>query len=262
MQFLRPLIYQLINPPIIGGFFLFLAYALGKYNSCLSISRFLWILGGSWFFIVYFTPLPHFLLSKLEFKFPSLLEPPKLSGEPYIIILANDFTLDPRLTPSQQLGLVSSSRLMEGVRLFRAIPNARLVVSGPVLHRDVSQAHTTALAAMELGVPEDKIVFIYDAVNTFEEASNFKETYGLGEKVILVSSASHMPRAYKIFTDLGLDVTPAPTDYICKEESLKSLLFQPGLKGAKYMGIFLKEQIGSFYASSKMQYVLEKPKEK
>ena len=52
--------------------------------------------------------------------------------------------------------------------------------------------------------------------NTRENALNVKDLLKerhLGSSIILVTSALHMPRAIRIFTRVGLKVTPAPADY-------------------------------------------------
>jgi uncharacterized SAM-binding protein YcdF (DUF218 family) len=71
-----------------------------------------------------------------------------------------------------------------------------------------------------MGVPRKSILLESGSRNTYENAI---ETRALLEQleaghVILVTSALHMPRAYRVFTHAGLDVTPAPADYLGSEE--------------------------------------------
>lgn len=52
-----------------------------------------------------------------------------------------------------------------------------------------------------------------DARNTNENATGTKRLFGPAS-ILLVSSASHLPRAVPMFTKQGFRVTPAPCDYI------------------------------------------------
>ncbi len=52
-----------------------------------------------------------------------------------------------------------------------------------------------------------------EARNTYENATGTNRLLGPGS-ILLVSSASHLPRAVPVFTKQGFRVTPAPCDYI------------------------------------------------
>jgi uncharacterized SAM-binding protein YcdF (DUF218 family) len=72
--------------------------------------------------------------------------------------------------------------------------------------------------ARSLGVDTDDIVMFETAKDTVEEAMMMKKIVG-DKPFILVSSATHMPRAYKIFSSYGLNPIAAPTDYYAVGES-------------------------------------------
>src|SRR5699024_358196 len=80
-----------------------------------------------------------------------------------------------------------------------------------------SQAQVSKEAAMSLGVDENNIKILPTPTTTLEEALAFKQHFGTDKHVIIVTSALHMPRATEIFTDVGLNVIPAPTAFIYKE---------------------------------------------
>ena len=52
-----------------------------------------------------------------------------------------------------------------------------------------------------------------EARNTYENVTGTKRLIGPAS-ILLVSSASHLPRAVPVFTKQGFRVTPAPCDYI------------------------------------------------
>ena len=67
--------------------------------------------------------------------------------------------------------------------------------------------------AIRLGVPQFATMIDTEARNTYENATGTKRLLGPAS-ILLVSSASHLPRAVPVFTKQGFLVTPAPCDYI------------------------------------------------
>jgi uncharacterized SAM-binding protein YcdF (DUF218 family) len=64
---------------------------------------------------------------------------------------------------------------------------------------------------------------------TRENAVNVKQimaTEGI-RKILLVTSAVHMPRSLRIFQKLGIDATPAPTDFLVSDRELEILQASP-----------------------------------
>jgi uncharacterized SAM-binding protein YcdF (DUF218 family) len=83
-----------------------------------------------------------------------------------------------------------------------------------------------------IGVPSEAIIQEPDSLNTYQNAVHVKETLenrGI-KKVLLVTSAMHTPRALKIFQRQGIDVIPAPTDFLVSQGELQELTSSP--KGA------------------------------
>jgi len=69
---------------------------------------------------------------------------------------------------------------------------------------------------IEIGVPESAIIEETQALNTYENALYTKkilEQRGIKQS-LLVTSASHMPRSLRVFQKQGIDVIPAPTDFL------------------------------------------------
>lgn len=76
------------------------------------------------------------------------------------------------------------------------------------------------------GVPEEDILVQDISLNTAEEAeedAKILKELGLN-KIILVSSATHMRRAVPLFEKQGLAVIPAPTDYSFSDKDWENLL--------------------------------------
>ncbi|MGE4535393.1 YdcF family protein [Halomonas sp.] len=99
----------------------------------------------------------------------------------------------------------SGMRLMEGIRLWRQRPELPLIVSGASRDPDIAPvAQGYADAAAELGVPEDRLVVLDTPTDTGREASAVHDVLGEGSQVVVVTSASHMPRAIHHFQQAGL----------------------------------------------------------
>jgi uncharacterized SAM-binding protein YcdF (DUF218 family) len=87
---------------------------------------------------------------------------------------------------------------------------------------------TTSSPAEEMGVilemldvPEEALLFEAESLNTYENAVKSKEILereGIN-RIVLVTSATHMPRAVGLFENQGLSVIPAPTDYTVDQDT-------------------------------------------
>ena len=67
-----------------------------------------------------------------------------------------------------------------------------------------------------LGVPREVMIEEPFSLNTYENAINVQEILQETsiERILLVTSAFHMPRSLAIFRKLGIDAIPAPTDFL------------------------------------------------
>ncbi len=77
-----------------------------------------------------------------------------------------------------------------------------------------------------LDIPEKAIIIQDQSLNTYEEAvedAKILKEYGLN-KILLVSSATHMRRAVPLFEKQGLEVIPAPTDFSFSDQEWENLL--------------------------------------
>ena len=99
----------------------------------------------------------------------------------------------------------------------------------------------------DLGVPKDRIVVEGQSRNTYEnarEASELLAERGI-ERVILVTSALHMPRALATFRATQLDVVPAPTDFEVTTVGERTLLdLLPDAEALQGSSRALKEYLG------------------
>ena len=114
-----------------------------------------------------------------------------------VVVLGGGWAPDAPWPATARLNDSSTSRLLEGLRLLQQLPEARLVVSG---------------ASRRPG--EAPIAHGYAAV-----ARALVE----GHSFLLVTSASHMPRAVRHFERAGLSPVAAPTHFLADREASNRL---------------------------------------
>lgn len=131
-------------------------------------------------------------------------------------MLGGGHVSDPRLPANSQISAAALGRVVEGVRLYKAIPGSKLLLSGGVVFDPVPEAEVMARIVGLLGVKPQDIMLETDSRDTADEAEIIAKIIGTG-KFILVTSAAHMPRAMALFRKRGRQPIPAPTDYLVQE---------------------------------------------
>ncbi|NEQ99150.1 MAG: YdcF family protein [Cyanothece sp. SIO2G6] len=115
----------------------------------------------------------------------------------------------------------AGDRPLYGARLYLEQKAPHLIFSGGRIpwyggYGATPESTDMAAIAIAMGVPATAIVEEPDSLNTRENAVNVKqilETQGW-EKILLVTSAVHMPRSLRIFKKLGINAIAAPTDFL------------------------------------------------
>ena len=77
------------------------------------------------------------------------------------------------------------------------------------------EAHSMAALLTFFGVPVEALLLEPDARNTYENALLTRQLLEKTDirRILLVTSASHMPRSVKLFEAQGFEVIPAPADF-------------------------------------------------
>jgi len=94
----------------------------------------------------------------------------------------------------------------------------------------LTPAEEMASILMMLRVPQDVVWLETKSRNTYENALYSQEILAQKgiKRIILVTSAQHMPRSVGLFEKQGLEVIPAPTDYSVTERGWTHL-WEPDL---------------------------------
>ncbi len=137
--------------------------------------------------------------------------PATLESARYISVLGGGGADTAGLSANNQLSQAALSRLIEGVRLMKALPQVKLIVSGSG-NRGASNAEIMKQAAVALGVESTRVIQFDSPRDTMDEAESIKTVVGT-DPFIVVTSAIHLPRAVALLRHLGLNPIPAPADF-------------------------------------------------
>ena len=197
------------------------------------LGRILAVCGGVWLLACGNVGFGTWLVRGLEGQFPAqpVLNaesppPPALSRCHFVAVLGGGHCVQSGWSANQQLSASALARIVEGVRLVRQLPNAKLVVSGPLDDREGGPTHAALYheVALALGVADGRIIQIDTARDTEQEALALRAVAG-GKPVALVTSAWHLPRAMALCHVQGLDVLACPTDYAARPPRLRPMDF-------------------------------------
>ena len=194
--YLKKILSHLLEP--LSIIFLLLAFSLwllyknrGKYAAYFIAGAFVLL------FVFSYKPFSYALLQPLEKSYEKLQNPP--ANIPYIVFIGGDL----------------ERRGWELLRLHKLLPKATVVTSGYEGPFYESEAVRNRRIFAEAGIDPHQIITLPTPKDTIEEAKAIKKLLG-NKPFILVTAASHMPRAMMIFAHEGLHPLPAPADFTRK----------------------------------------------
>ncbi|MGC9526823.1 MAG: YdcF family protein [Limnospira sp.] len=136
------------------------------------------------------------------------------------IVLLGRGTTEPKLPNRTQIELTDKGdRIPYTAELYREGFAARVIVAAGDRHELVhptNEAKDIRQLLIYMGVLPEDLILVTDAHTMREEAlavQQIMEQKGLGRAVILVTSALETRRAALTFTNVGLKVIPAPTNF-------------------------------------------------
>ncbi|MBU0653531.1 MAG: YdcF family protein [Gammaproteobacteria bacterium] len=157
-------------------------------------------------------------LKSLEREIPPVVTVPADAGYRWVVVLGGGTYSDKEIPLHSRLGKDSLARLVEGVRLYRQIPGAKLLLSGGKVFGFGSDAESMHNLALQLGVNPADMVLDVESQDTETQAVIVRQMVG-SDPVLLVTSASHMSRATGLFRKAGVQVLPAPAHYLAQSNS-------------------------------------------
>ncbi len=165
------------------------------------------------------------LVRSLEFQHLPLTEVPQADA---IVILGG--CTKPAVPPRPWVEVSEEGdRVLYGAKLYRDGKAPRIILSGGRVawkgEGGLSEADDMAQLIETMGVPKTAILQDPSSLNTYENAVNVKQIMAAQgiRRVLLVTSALHMPRSLLIFKHLGIDAIAAPTDFNTTERDWQTM---------------------------------------
>ena len=202
-----------------------------------------------WLWVWSMPMVSHWLGSAIESQYP-LVPMAAVAQAPAIVVLGG--AVSPPPIGGSEIDLNSAAdRVWYGARLFHAAKAPMLILSGgydPERHA-YSEARAMAAFMADLGVPVQALVLEEQSRNTRQNAAYsaaLLKARGI-DRILLVTSALHMPRAVALFTAQGLQVIPAPTDFEASQAPPSGVLaWLPDALALDGNGRALKELVGKW----------------
>jgi len=187
------------------------------------------------------------VLRPLERTYPPLVVEPR-TPRAWIVVLGGGHISDPALPPTSQISEASLARVVEAIRIQRALPGARLLLSGGRHADPKSDAQVMAEVAKDIGVAAEAIVLEEESLDTEEQAERIQAIVGT-DPFVLVTSASHMRRSMALFEKRGMKPVAAPAGHLAKEkqETGRDSIF-PSASGIRRSETAAYEYIGLLWA--------------
>ena len=189
------------------------------------------------------------LIASLQDNFPAI----NINEHPpadYVVLLGGGVIVPSGVGTESQLGL-AGQRVLHSFRLMKANVAPKMIISaGNVFGGSAakSEAHYTAEILASWGINTDQMVLDSSSRTTGENAL-FTEQLIEGKvnpRLVLVTSSYHMPRAVAQFENLGLVVTPSPTNFVSTISEGEPLLphLVPSTAGLSLTNTAIHEYVG------------------
>ena len=145
----------------------------------------------------------------------------------------------------------STDRLMAGIKLYKTGRSKKIMIvsgSGQIMNPNEKEAIFVRDYLLSIGIPKRDLIIESESKNTRENAVNTAEIlskkYKNG-KYILVTSATHMPRAKRCFSKVKIPVTPFSVDHQAgPRKYVFDHLFIPDLDSLRRWKSLIKEWTG------------------
>jgi uncharacterized SAM-binding protein YcdF (DUF218 family) len=176
------------------------------------------------FYLISIPATGNFFASKLESQYLSY-QKQKNQVADFVLVLGSSHTSDSSQPISSLLSSSGLKRLVEGIRVYNLNPGSKLLLSGYRFNDEISHAQALKKVSRHFGVPKNDMILEGNVKDTKEEAEHWSNLVK-GKNLVVVTSASHMPRSMYLFQEvkkvkgLNIRLIPAPTDYISHNTSV------------------------------------------
>jgi uncharacterized SAM-binding protein YcdF (DUF218 family) len=210
-------------------------------------SRRLLLLGFALFYGASITPTAKALIGPLESRYPPFLTGRQPTYDA-IVVLAGAIRRQPPEDSYTILGTESLDRLICGINLLKEASASLLVLSGGVsdlFGPTPAVASVIKDQALRLGTPPNAIMIETHSRTTAESAVEVRRLLPDAQRIVIASSAYHLPRAVALFKKQGFaEVIPAPCYYEITGKDFVATDFIPGYQRLRLVDSAIHEYVG------------------
>lgn len=143
----------------------------------------------------------------------------------------------------------SIDRFEAGISLIKAGKATKILFTRGQLPWSIGQPEGEYLRdlAIERGLDPSIIMLSGVAENTFQESIEVSKMLPLNTKIILVTSAYHMSRAQRLFSNQGISSFPFAVDYQAGRMPAGPNRYFPSVDALAQNSLFVKELLGRIY---------------
>jgi uncharacterized SAM-binding protein YcdF (DUF218 family) len=177
-------------------------------------------LGLGFLVLLSWEPTSHWMMVPLA-RFKPLQNPAvSAAGARWVVVLAGGYDPSPGMPATVRLSGYTLERLIEGIRIYRALPGSKLVMSGGGVPGhppgETTASEVMVQAAEALGVPRADTVQEATSLDTQDQSVRVREVVGK-DRFVLVTSIVHMRRSLGLFEKQGMTPIPAPAGFSSTE---------------------------------------------
>jgi len=235
---------QLIIPP--GGLILLgvvgLIFWKRRWGRVLVATSFalLWLLSTE--------PVRDALTSPLEFRYP-VVDASKISGPGTTIVLLGGGIYEnaPEYEGRDELNHYMMARTLYAAELALKTDAMVYATGGAPLAEDAeAEGSVMRRWLLRFGLPANRVVSETASLNTWENADYMQKVLSAKgvKRIVLVTSAWHIPRAVWCFRAHGFEVVPAPGDFLTRQTAYDLRSFLPSWTVLSDSGQALHEYFG------------------
>ena len=168
-----------------------------------------------------------------------------------IVVLGGAFSSDPAWPYPSAGG--SIDRYWHGARLYHAGRAPKIILSGgrhPERPNNLSEAESGALFLMDMGVPSEALLLDNLSRTTHDHIRYLQPMLAEAgiERLLMVTSATHMRRAEAVFRHAGLDIIPVATGFSVSSDPVITLRrYLPSVSGLSGSTRAVHEIVGCWF---------------
>ena len=208
--------------------------------------RFLW-LGIFLFYGLSIAPTAKALIGPLESRYPPFL-PGLDQSYDAIVVLAGGVHWQPPIDAYTVLGSQSLDRLICGIDLLQTTTTPLMVLSGGAADPfgpSAFEASAMKALALRLGLAPNVILTEIRSRTTAESAIEIRRLMPNAQRIVLTTTAYHLPRAMAVFKKQGFaEVIPAPCFYEVTGKDFMITDLLPGAGRLNLVNVAIHEYMG------------------